>query len=115
METKTELQGRGAIYFRVSTDQQDEQRQRTTVHDFLARNGIVPENVATFEDHGWSRHEADKRPEFQRLLTAVEAGRIQWIAVDALDRFGTKSKDQLVHYRYRLQEAGCKLFDCSGR
>jgi DNA invertase Pin-like site-specific DNA recombinase len=68
-----------------------------------------------YKDEGWARDTADERPDFQQLMKLVEAGRIQWIVVDRLDRFGTKSSKQLIVYLYRLEEAGCRLFDASGR
>jgi hypothetical protein len=48
-------------------------------------------------------------------MKLAETGRVWWIVVDQLDRFGTKGAHQLVHYLYRLQEAGCKLYDAAGK
>ena len=44
------------------------------------------------------------------MLRDADDGLVRWIVCDALDRFGTKNKHQLLSYLYRLQEAGCKLF-----
>lgn len=100
----------GAIYHRVSIDRQDADRQRQSTQDWLARHGLAVPSAHVYEDLGWARAAADKRPAFQRLLRDADDGKIKWIVCDALDRFGTKNKHQLVSYLYRLQEADCKLF-----
>src|SRR5205814_3742595 len=68
-----------------------------------------------FEDLGWARDEADDGPEFQRLIRLVELRQIQWIVVDALDRFLMKNKHQFLYYVYRLQEAGCRLYSADDK
>jgi DNA invertase Pin-like site-specific DNA recombinase len=95
----------------LSYGKQTEERQREDVFRWLARHGleIAPENVRV--DLGAKRAEADTREEFQRLLRDAEDKRVNWIIVAELDRFGTKSKHQLISFVYRLQEAGCKLYD----
>jgi len=62
------------------------------------------------EEHGY-RSEADFRKEFQKLFALAESGKIHWVVVDNLDRFGTKSKWQLIALIYRLQQSGCRLYD----
>jgi hypothetical protein len=69
---------------------------------------VTPDHF--YEDLGWAGVDADKRPAFQQLLRDADDGKVKWIVCDALDRFGTKNKHQLVAYLYRLQEADCKLF-----
>ena len=109
------LAGIGAAYIRVSDDRQDTDRQHAACQQFADdHNGTIPPQH-WFEDHGWARDTADKRPDFQRLLERAEAGAVQWIVVDAIDRFGTKSAKQLFAYLHRLEEAGCKLYDVSGK
>jgi hypothetical protein len=67
-----------------------------------------------FEDEGWARDTAGKRPDFQRLLKLAEAGRINWILVSERDRFGTKDADEFIHYRFLLRQWGCRLYDATG-
>jgi DNA invertase Pin-like site-specific DNA recombinase len=107
--------GTGAAYIRVSTDQQDTQRQYDNVRAFEKQNGVTIKPDNWFKDEGWARDTADKRPDFQRLMKLAEAGRVRWIVVDQLDRFGTKNAKQLITYLHRLDEAGCKLYDATGR
>lgn len=109
------LDGVGASYIRVSTDQQDTDRQYEAVRAFEKRHKISIRKQHWFEDEGWARDKADKRPAFQRLIALAERGEVQWIVVDRLDRFGTKSAKQLITYLYRLDEAGCRLYDSTGK
>lgn len=113
--TDLHLTGTGAAYIRVSTDHQDTLRQHNAIHVFEKEHGVKIAEDRWYEDQGWARDTADRRPQFQKLLGDVEAGRVQWIVVDNLDRFGTKSTKQLGHYLYRLEESKCRLFDVTGR
>jgi DNA invertase Pin-like site-specific DNA recombinase len=110
-----ELTGTGAGYVRCSTDQQDTQRQYAAIHAFEKRHGVSIKPEHLYRDEGWARDTADERPDFQRMVKLAESGRLQWIVVDALDRFGMKSSKQLMSYLYRLEQAGCRLFDVSGK
>jgi DNA invertase Pin-like site-specific DNA recombinase len=58
----------------------------------------------------WARRKAQWRPEFQRLLKEVEAGRVQWIIVDRQDRFEAADKFEFFHYLHTLRQHGCRLF-----
>jgi DNA invertase Pin-like site-specific DNA recombinase len=113
--TQLDLTGMGAAYIRVSDDQSDTQRQYAAIHAFEQRHEVTIPQHHWFKDEGWARDQADKRPDFQRLMKLAEAGRLNWIVVDRLDRFGTKDAHQLVHYLYRLRECGCKLYDGTDR
>jgi DNA invertase Pin-like site-specific DNA recombinase len=112
MSTQLQLTGVGAAYIRVSEDDQDTVRQYAAIEAFQARNEVTIAKHNTYEDINWKRSQADSRPAFQALLGAAEAGRVNWIVVAELDRFGTEDADQLIHYRYRLRKAGCRLYDC---
>jgi DNA invertase Pin-like site-specific DNA recombinase len=114
-DSTLDLTGNGAAYIRVSDDQQDTQRQYDALRAFLERHGATIPKQHWFKDEGWARDTADRRPEFQRLVKLAEAGAVKWIMVDRLDRFGVKSPKQLFAYLFRLEEAGCRLFDAGGR
>jgi DNA invertase Pin-like site-specific DNA recombinase len=109
------LTGDGAANIRVSDDRQDTERQYAAVRAFEQRHGVTVPQRHWFKDQGWARDTADVRPAFQSLMKAAESGRVKWIVVDQLDRFGCKNAKQLFAYLYRLEEAGCRLFDASGR
>src|SRR5262249_20576453 len=102
-------------YIRVSGDEQDTERQYASIRAFEQRHGVSIPGRHWFKDEGWARDQADKRPDFQRMIQEAEAGQVQWIVVDALDRFGGKSAKQLFAYLQRLEEAGCKLYDAGGK
>src|SRR5581483_4913836 len=110
-----QLIGHGAVYVRISEDDQKADRQRKSTSEWIGRHGLDDGAVTVYEDLGWKRHQADKRPEFQRMLRDADDGRIKWIVCDALDRFGTKNKNQLLAYLYRLQEAGCQLYTANDK
>src|SRR5262249_55592345 len=46
-------------------------------------------------------------------LKAVQAGILQWIFVDHIDRFGFADEWELVELIQTLRKAGCKLYDSS--
>jgi DNA invertase Pin-like site-specific DNA recombinase len=115
MSTKLSLTGTGAAYVRVSTDDQDTARQHASINAFLARHGVQIAAQYWFEDIGLPRDFDRVRPAFQQLLKRAEAGVIQWIVIDSLDRFGTKSAKRLFRYLGELEDAGCRLYDADDK
>jgi DNA invertase Pin-like site-specific DNA recombinase/uncharacterized coiled-coil protein SlyX len=109
------LNGNGAYYIRVSTDRQDTQRQQDTVNQWLASHEVKIGPQFRFEDDGFERDRPDLRPEFQRMMKCAESKLIQWIIVDAQDRFGTRDKHQFIHFMYLLREFGWHLFTVAGK
>jgi len=95
-------------YLRCSTDAQDTLRQREAIE----RSGIKIDHW--FEDHE-SRDKAHKRPDFQRLLKAVQAGEVDTIVVAALDRFGVKDAYEMGKFFSILRDHDCRLLDASGK
>jgi DNA invertase Pin-like site-specific DNA recombinase len=110
-----DLSGQGAAYIRVSEDQRDTFSQHTTIQGFAKKHGVTIPPQHWYEDQGWARDTADSRPDFQRLMQAVRAGRVNWIVIDSLDRFGMKNAKQLFSYLWDMEEAGCRLFDVTGK
>jgi DNA invertase Pin-like site-specific DNA recombinase len=113
-QLQLDLSGNGAAYVRVSDDLQDMLRQYEAIHAFEERHGVSIPKSHRFEDEGWARDTAAKRPDFQRLLKLAESGHIQWIVVSERDRFGTTDADEFMHYRYLLRQWGCRLYDTAG-
>jgi hypothetical protein len=107
--------GSGAAYLRVSEDRQESKSQHEMIHAFLERHGLTIAEPFWFKDEGWARDTADRRPAFQKLIALAESGKVQWIIVDMLDRFGTKGPKQLISYLFRLEQAGCKLYDTTAK
>jgi DNA invertase Pin-like site-specific DNA recombinase len=110
-----DLSGTGAAYVRVSDDIQDTQRQYAALHAFAKRHGVTIPKPFWFEDEGWARDTAERRPEFQRMLKLAEAGQVQWIVVAELDRFGTKNAKQFMRYLCDLDDWKCRLYDAAGK
>jgi DNA invertase Pin-like site-specific DNA recombinase len=95
-------------YLRCSTDQQDTLRQREAIE----RCGVKIHQW--LEDHE-SRDRADKRPDFQRLLRAVQAGQVDTIVVQTLDRFGVKDAYEMGKFFSILRDHDCRLVDAAGK
>jgi DNA invertase Pin-like site-specific DNA recombinase len=104
------LDGNGAAYLRVSGDRQVVDRQLASVAAFEKRHGVTIPPQLRYEDD-MPRDQADRRPDFQRLLKAVAAGTVRWILVDHIDRFGFKDEWELAKLILQLREAGCQLYD----
>ncbi|MEX0938323.1 MAG: recombinase family protein [Pirellulales bacterium] len=103
-----------AAYIRVSSDQQDTQRQRNSIEGWATRN----ESIALWFEDSAGRNPRDlpqKRKGFQQLLKAVEAGIVKTIVVDSQDRFGTRDAYQWGSLLTILKDNGCRLLDSSGK
>jgi DNA invertase Pin-like site-specific DNA recombinase len=97
-----------AVYLRVSTDAQDETRQRKAIRQYLNDQGLTVAPDMWFLDKD-SRDQAHRRENFQRLMRLVTEARVDTILIDRQDRFGVQDADEWFHYRYLLRCAGCKL------
>jgi DNA invertase Pin-like site-specific DNA recombinase len=95
-------------YLRCSSDTQDTLRQR----EDIARSGLTIDQW--LEDHE-SRDRAAKRADFQRLLRAVQAGQVDTIVVQSLDRFGVKDAYEMGKFFSILRDHDCRLLDASGK
>ncbi|MBN2021588.1 MAG: recombinase family protein [Pirellulales bacterium] len=95
-------------YLRCSSDAQDTLRQREAIE----RSGIPIDHW--LEDHE-SRDKASKRPDFQRLLKAVQAGQVDTIVVAALDRFGVRDAYEMGKFFSILRDHDCRLLDATGK
>src|SRR5262249_36336464 len=104
-------QGRGCIYLRVSGNSQDVRSQRESINRWLAARGLaIPEDMV-FSDTG-SRDLSWKRADFQRLLAYCSAGYIDYIVVDALDRFGVSDAWELGAFIWQLRQNDVALWSC---
>lgn len=110
-----DLTGVGAAYVRASTTKQETEEQIKAIQTFLDRNKVKIGKERWYQDHGWERDSDKVRPEFNKLLEQARKGHVQWIIIQALDRFGTKSAKRLLGYLADLEEAGCRLFDAKGK
>ena len=95
---------RVAAYARVSTDSSDQ------ANSFLAQmehyNRLIAGNenwtlVDVYADRGISGTSAEKRPDFQRMLSDCRQGRIDKILVKSISRFARNTKECLEIVRER--------------
>ena len=89
---------RVAAYIRVSSDSSDQ------LNSFIAQANHYTEKIQSHEDwkmvdlyadEGISGTSAEKRPEFQRLLSDCRKGKIDRILVKSISRFARNTKDCL--------------------
>ena len=78
--------GRIAGLIRVSTDKQDNDRQKKSFRRFETQRKL--KIAPMFEDVG-ARDKADKREQFQLLLDMVRNEMLDWIVVESQDHLGT--------------------------
>jgi DNA invertase Pin-like site-specific DNA recombinase len=107
---KTPTGDKLAAYIRVSSDKQDTQRQTESVTRWAAGVGLPILNTFADSEGKNPRDQADKRPEFQKLLRAVERGEVDTIIVDSQDRFGTKNAHEFGKFMSLLGDHGCELW-----
>ena len=90
----------GAAYLRVSTDMQVEFSPEAQLEDIIKYciqyNILLPkENI--FMDAGISGTRADKRPDFQRMISYAKEKKMNIILVHKLDRFARNREDSIVY------------------
>jgi DNA invertase Pin-like site-specific DNA recombinase len=102
---------RGVGLLRVSDPtKQDHQSQRATIQAWLDMHGL---QVQLWLYDGGSRDTAFKRPEFLKLLGLVADGGVDWVVVDAQDRFGTANTWEFGKFICHLREHNCQLWSVS--
>lgn len=105
---------RGALYIRVSTDDQLEfspDAQLKSLQDYAKKNRIIIEDDHIFIDEGISGRKADKRPEFQRMIKVAKSKPKPFdiILVHKFDRFARSREDSVVYKSLLRRECGIKV------
>ena len=102
---------RAAAYARTSTDQEIQEGsfdlQVQHFRDMIKADPRL-ELVDVYGDLGKSGRDAQKRPEFQRMLSDCEAGKIDVIYTKSVSRFARNIAD-LVEVLQRLRELGVRV------
>ena len=101
---------RGVAYLRISTDNQDMASQKASIQRWLTRHNLSVQ--VWYEDIG-SRHEAYRRPEFQRLMQRVRAGEIDWVIVESMDRFGVRDSFEFGKFASELRDNDVELWSAA--
>ena len=103
---------RGAAYVRISLGEEDDdsQAQRTAIKEWEQRHGLkIGVWYQDIEGRN-SRHKAEQREEFQRMLKDVKAGRLDWVVVRSQDRFGVKHQHEFGKFVCEFIDADCQLW-----
>lgn len=92
----------GALYIRVSTDKQEElspDAQKRLGLEFAKKNGILVKDEFIFIENGISGRKADKRPEFQRMISIAKSkpSPFQVIVVWKFSRFARNQEESIVY------------------
>lgn len=105
-------QKRVAAYCRVSTDSEEQLtsyvNQKKFYTDMIARN-TEWEFAGLYADEGISGTRADKRPEFNNMIKACLAGKIDYIITKSVSRFARNTVDCLDYVRL-LRARGIGIF-----
>ncbi len=98
----------GWAYVRCSSDKQDHDSQIASIKAWANRLGLTI--TRWFVDTG-SRHKAEKRAEFQTMMSALATDAPDFITVEAQTRFGTKPGGyEYGHYIHKLRSFGVELW-----
>lgn len=105
-------QKRVAAYCRVSTDSEEQLtsyvNQKKFYTDMIARN-TEWQFAGLYADEGISGTRADKRPEFNNMIKACLAGKIDYIITKSVSRFARNTVDCLDYVRM-LRAKGIGVF-----
>lgn len=105
-------QKRVAAYCRVSTDSEEQLtsyvNQKKFYSDMIAKN-TEWQFAGLFADEGISGTRADKRPEFNNMIKACLAGKIDYIITKSVSRFARNTVDCLDYVRM-LRARGIGIF-----
>ena len=93
-----------AIYYRVSTDKQDIESQKTAVENWLKDLKQQPESVVSYSDEGISG-KTQNRPAFQEMLEHARENKFDTIVVYRLDRF-TRDANAAIRLILDLDQMG---------
>ncbi len=102
---------RVCAYCRVSTntdEQHDSFTSQVNYYKALIANDPSWENAGIYADEGISGVNADKRPDFQRMIADCMAGKIDIILVKSISRFARNTLDTLNYIR-TLKEKGVSV------
>ena len=92
----------GALYIRVSTDKQEElspDAQKRLLLDYAKKNKIMIQQEHIFMENGISGRKADKRPEFQRMISLAKSKPTPFdtILVWKFSRFARNQEESIVY------------------
>lgn len=106
----------GAIYVRVSTDEQARDgysidAQIKAIKDYALKNNIYIDNENIFKDEGVSGRKAEKRPAFMEMIgtAKLKPKKFDVILVHKFDRFSRNREDSIVYKSLLKKEYGINV------
>ena len=94
----------GAIYVRVSTDEQAKEgysieAQIKAIKEYARKNNIYTDETYIFKDEGISGRKAEKRPAFMEMIKIAKTKpkKFDVILVHKFDRFSRNREDSIVY------------------
>lgn len=107
----------GAVYIRVSTDKQEElspDAQKRLLLEYAKKNGIVVPKEHIYIEAGISGRKADKRPQFQKMISIAKAKEHQFdvILVWKYSRFARNQEESIV-YKSLLKKNNIEVISIS--
>lgn len=104
----------GAVYIRVSTEEQTEfspEAQKRAILEYAKKNNIIIDQSHIYADEGISGRKAEKRPAFMEMIaTAKKKPRpFDVILVHRFDRFARNREDSVVYKSLLRKECGIKV------
>lgn len=108
----------GALYIRVSTHMQEElspDAQRRLLLDYAAANNIIIPKEYIFVENGISGRKAEKRPQFQRMITLARSvpPPFDIILVWKFSRFARNQEESIVFKSLLRRECGIDVTSVS--
>lgn len=97
---------RGYVYIRTSKDEQDKRSQKERVQRWLDSKELT----ATWLEDSGARDLSAKRPNFQRLLSLVQDGAVDWVIVAERDRLGFRDAYEYGHFVHLFRSNGVQLW-----
>lgn len=114
------LMKNGAIYVRVSTDEQAREgysieAQIKAIKDYAHKNNIFIDNQYIFKDEGISGRKAEKRPAFMEMIRIAKTKpkKFDVILVHKFDRFSRNREDSIVYKSLLKKEFGINVLSIS--
>jgi DNA invertase Pin-like site-specific DNA recombinase len=104
-------------YVRVSTDQQETERQEQTLP---ARHASLPDGLSLnelelFYDHGISAWSGKTRPGFEEMFARIERREASALIIDTSSRLTRQGIREALRLFFTLQDSGCRLFTTTGK
>jgi DNA invertase Pin-like site-specific DNA recombinase len=104
-------------YVRVSTDQQETERQEQTLptrHASLP-DGLSLNELELFYDHGISAFTGKQRPGFNEMFDRIKNREASALLIDTSSRLTRQGIREALTLLFTLQDADCRLFTTTGK